>query len=183
MLKAKGYAANIAKAPLLPYAFERREPGEHDVVVDIKYCGICHTDIHQTRDEWGGGIFPMVPGHEITGIIRSVGNKVTKYQVGDRVGVGVYVDACGVCAECKSGLDQYCAKGFVPTYNGLDYQGIPTMGGYSDQYVVHEDFVLRLPANLPLDASAPLLCAGITLYSPLMYWHVGPGMKVAIIGL
>jgi len=183
VLKTQGYAALISKAPLESYSSERREPRENDVVIDIKYCGICHSDIHQARDEWGGSIFPMVPGHEITGTVVNIGNKVTKYQIGDQVGVGVFVDACRTCEQCKNGLEQYCEQGFVPTYNGRDYEGNPTMGGYSDKTVVNEDCVLRIPNNLALDAAAPLLCAGITLYSPLKHWHVGPGLKVAIVGL
>jgi uncharacterized zinc-type alcohol dehydrogenase-like protein len=187
MSKSKGYAAPNAKTPLAPYAFERREPREHDVVIDIKYCGICHSDIHQTRDEWSEyqeeSIFPMVPGHEVTGVVAAVGGKVTKYKVGDKVGVGVFVDSCRTCPECKRGLEQYCTVLTVWTYNARDAQGTPTYGGYSDKIVVDENYVLRIPDNLPLDACAPLLCAGITLYSPLKHWNAGPGKKVAIVGL
>ncbi len=176
-----------AKAPLAPYSFERRQPREHDVVIDIKYCGICHSDIHQTRDEWSDyqeeSIFPMVPGHEIAGVVTSVGKKVTKYKVGDKVGVGCFVDSCRTCAECQRGLEQYCTVQTVWTYNGRDKEGVPTYGGYSDRIVVDENYALRMPNNLPLDACAPLLCAGITLYSPLRHWHAGPGKKVAIVGL
>ena len=182
MLPTKGYAAAAAKVPLAPYDFERRELKEHDVLVDIQYCGICHSDIHQARDEWGGAIFPMVPGHEITGIVARVGSKVTKFAVGDRVGVGVFVDSCRTCVECTHGLEQYCMR-LVQTYNSREHDGTPTMGGYSDKIVVNEDYVLCLPDNMPLDASAPLLCAGITLYSPLRHWGAGPGKKVAIVGL
>jgi uncharacterized zinc-type alcohol dehydrogenase-like protein len=181
-LKTKGYAAAAPKAPLAPFSFERRAPREHDVALDIKYCGICHSDIHQVRSEWGEGIFPMVPGHEITGIVSAVGSKVTKYKVGDKVGVGCYVDSCRTCAQCKRGLEQYC-DGTVFTYNSREHDGTPTFGGYSDKIVVDEDYVLRIPKNLPLDAAAPLLCAGITLYSPLMHWQAGPGKKVAVVGL
>ena len=182
MLPTKGYAAAAAKVPLAPYDFERRELKDHDVLVDIQYCGICHSDIHQARDEWGGAIFPMVPGHEITGVVARVGSKVTKFAVGDRVGVGVFVDSCRTCVECTHGLEQYCTR-LVQTYNSREHDGTPTMGGYSDKIVVNEDYVLCLPDNMPLDASAPLLCAGITLYSPLRHWGAGPGKKVAIVGL
>lgn len=182
MLPTKGYAAAAAKVPLAPYDFERRELKDHDVLVDIQYCGICHSDIHQARDEWGGSIFPMVPGHEITGVVARVGSKVTKFAVGDRVGVGVFVDSCRTCVECTHGLEQYCTR-LVQTYNSREHDGTPTMGGYSDKIVVNEDYVLCLPDNMPLDASAPLLCAGITLYSPLRHWGAGPGKKVAIVGL
>jgi uncharacterized zinc-type alcohol dehydrogenase-like protein len=187
MSKCKGYAAAKAKAPLAPFSFERREPREHDVVIEIKYCGICHSDIHQTRDEWSEyqeeSIFPMVPGHEIAGVVSSVGSKVTKYKVGDKVGVGCFVDSCRTCLECKHGLEQYCTVQTVWTYNARDKEGAPTYGGYSDKIVVDENYVLRMPANLPLDACSPLLCAGITLYSPLKHWKAGPGKKVAIVGL
>ena len=183
MSKTRGYAAAAAKAPLGPYSFERRDPREHDVAIDIKFCGVCHSDIHQARDEWGGSIFPMVPGHEIAGIVSAVGAKTTKFQVGDRAGVGCFVDTCRTCPQCRRGLEQYCATGATWTYNGRDREGTPTMGGYSERIVVDENYALRLPRNLPLDATAPLLCAGITLYSPLMHWHAGPGRKVAIVGL
>jgi len=183
MSHAKGYAAAAAKAPLKPYSFERREPREHDVAIDIKYCGICHSDIHQARDEWGGAIFPMVPGHEIAGIVTAVGSKVTKFKVGDKVGIGCFVDSCRTCEQCKDGLEQYCAVGAVWTYNAKDKDGEPTFGGYSDKIVADENYVLRLPENLPLDAVAPLMCAGITLYSPLKHWNARPGKKVAIVGL
>jgi len=182
MLKTKAYAASASKAPLGPYSFERRDPRERDVVIDILYCGICHSDIHQARDEWGGSIFPMVPGHEIAGTVAAVGRGVTKYKVGDKVGVGCFVDSCRTCAECREGIEQYC-PGTVFTYNSREHDGTPTMGGYSERIVVDEDYVLRMPGDLPLDACAPLLCAGITLYSPLMHWHAGAGTKVAIIGL
>jgi len=183
MIKTRGYAAAAVKAPLAAYSFERREPREHDVAIDIKFCGVCHSDIHQARDEWGGSLFPMVPGHEIAGIVTAIGGKVTKYKVGDRAGVGCFVDSCRTCTQCRQGIEQYCASGAVWTYNGREHDGTPTMGGYSDKIVVNEDYVLRLPQNLPLDAAAPLLCAGITLYSPLMHWHAGTGKSVAIVGL
>ena len=187
MSKSKGYAAADAKSPLTPYSFERREPREHDIVIDIKYCGICHSDIHQTRNEWSEyldeAIFPMVPGHEIAGIVAAVGSKVTKYKVGDKVGVGCFVDSCRTCPECKQGLEQYCSVKTVWTYNARDNNDVPTYGGYSDRIVVDENYALRMPNDLPLDACAPLLCAGITLYSPLRHWKAGPGKKVAIVGL
>lgn len=183
-LQTKGYAAPRAKAPLAPFVFERREPQPHDVVIEIKYCGICHSDIHQARDEWGGSIFPMVPGHEIVGTVARVGDAVTKYKAGDRVGVGCFVDSCGTCEYCKQGLEQFCLVHTSFTYNGTERDGAtPTYGGYSERIVVNEDYVLRIPDNLPLDAAAPLLCAGITLYSPLRHWHAGPGKRVAIVGL
>jgi alcohol dehydrogenase (NADP+) len=183
MSETKGYAATSAKAPLGPFSFERREPGEKDVAIDIKFCGICHSDIHQAREEWGGAIFPMVPGHEIGGVVTAVGGKVTKFKPGDKVGVGCFVDSCRHCAQCKEGLEQYCTQGIVFTYNSKEHDGTPTYGGYSEKIVVDENYVLRMPENLPLDASAPLLCAGITMYSPLMHWHAGPGTKLAIVGL
>lgn len=182
MLPTKGYAAVAAKVPLAPYAFARRELNAHDVLIDIQYCGICHSDIHQTRDEWGGATFPMVPGHEITGVVARVGSAVTKFAVGGRVGVGVFVDSCRTCVECTHGIEQYCAR-LVQTYNSHEHDGTPTMGGYSNQIVVNQDYVLVLPDSLPLDAAAPLLCAGITLYSPLRHWQAGPGKKVAVVGL
>jgi alcohol dehydrogenase (NADP+) len=187
MSKSKGYAALTAKAPLAPYSFERREPREHDIVIEIKYCGVCHSDIHQARDGWSDyleeSIFPMVPGHEITGLVSAVGSGVTKHKVGDKVGVGCFVDSCRTCAQCQRGLEQYCSVKTVWTYNARDTEGAPTYGGYSDRIVVDENYALRMPNNLPLEACAPLLCAGITLYSPLRHWHAGPGKSVAIVGL
>lgn len=184
MIPAKGYAAAIAKAPLAPFQFDRRDAKEEDVVIDIQYCGICHSDIHQARDEWGGSIFPMVPGHEITGVVSKVGSKVTKFKIGDKVGVGCFVDSCRECEQCKAGLEQFCETGMSATYNGREQdRKTPTYGGYSNKIVVDQNYVLRIPDNLPLDAAAPLLCAGITLYSPLAHWKAGPGKKVAIIGL
>lgn len=183
MIKVQGYAAQKPKTNLGLYSFERRDPLDNDVVVDIKYCGVCHTDIHQVGDEWGGSNFPMVPGHEITGIVSRVGPKVTRYKVGDRVGVGCFVNSCRKCEPCRRNLEQYCTEGMSTTYNGVERDGTPTQGGYSNKIVVDENYVLRIPDNLPLDRSAPLLCAGITLYSPLLHWKAGPGKKVAIIGL
>ncbi len=184
MIQVHGYAAQQAKAALAPFSFERREPSDYDVVVDISYCGICHTDIHQVGDDWGGSKFPMVPGHEITGIVSQVGPKVTRYKVGDRVGVGCFVNSCRKCEPCRKNLEQYCVEGMTTTYNGIERDGkTPTQGGYSNKIVVEENYVLKIPDNLPLDKTAPLLCAGITLYSPLVHWKAGPGKKVAIIGL
>lgn len=184
MTQAKGYAAKSAKAPLEPFTFERRDPKPHDVVIDVKFCGICHSDIHQVRDEWGGSEFPMVPGHEIAGVVKRVGAKVTKFKVGDSVGVGCIVDSCRHCSHCERDLEQYCKEGMTGTYNSKERDGsAATQGGYSDHVVVDENYVLRIPKNIPLDAAAPLLCAGITLYSPLMHWKAGPGKKVAILGL
>lgn len=184
MIQAKGIAALTSKAPLTPFSFKRRDPREHDVVIDIKFSGICHSDIHQAREEWGGAIFPMVPGHEIAGVVSAVGSGVKKYKVGDHVGVGCFVDSCRTCTNCKNDLDQYCLDGMTGTYNAIERDGkTPTYGGYSDVIVVNEDYVLGIPKVLPLDKAAPLLCAGITLYSPLMHWKAGPGKKVAILGL
>lgn len=180
---ARGYAATDASLPLTPYTFERREPNDDDVVIAIKYCGICHSDIHQARNEWGGSKYPMVPGHEIAGIVTAVGAKVTKFRVGDRVGVGCFVDSCTTCAARDLDNEQYM-PGLVQTYNDVEADGkTPTQGGYSDSIVVKEGYVLSIPENLPLDAAAPLLCAGITLYSPLRHWKAGPGKKVAILGM
>nr|WP_211106202.1 NAD(P)-dependent alcohol dehydrogenase [Nitrospirillum iridis] len=179
-----GYAAYKAKEALAPFTFERRDPRDHDVVIDIQYCGICHSDVHQARDEWGGSVFPMVPGHEIAGIVTAVGSAVTKYKVGDKVGVGCFVDSCRQCEYCRQGLEQFCVQGMTGTYNALERDGKTlSQGGYSGAIVVDENYVLRIPDNLPLDAAAPLLCAGITLYSPLSHWKAGPGKKVAIVGM
>ncbi|MCA1406144.1 NAD(P)-dependent alcohol dehydrogenase [Ensifer sp. IC3342] len=183
MAIARGYAATDASKPLTPFTFERREPRDDDVVIDIKYCGVCHSDIHQARNEWGNSTFPMVPGHEIVGIVSAVGSKVTKFKVGDRAGVGCFVDSCTTCATRDLDLEHYL-PGLVGTYNSVEADGkTPTQGGYSDHIVVKEGYALSIPENLPLDAAAPLLCAGITLYSPLRHWKAGPGKKVAIVGM
>jgi uncharacterized zinc-type alcohol dehydrogenase-like protein len=182
-MKTFGYAAHSGKAPLAPYTFERREPRANDVVIEIKYCGICHSDIHTVRDEWGAKTYPLIPGHEIVGVVTRVGAGVSKHKVGDTVGVGCLVDSCRECSPCKDHLEQFCEKGMIGTYGSTDKDGTMTQGGYSSQIVVDQDFVLKMPKNLPLDAAAPLLCAGITLYSPLVHWKAGPGKKVAIIGL
>lgn len=180
---ARGYAATDASKPLTPFTFERRDPNPDDVVISIKYSGICHTDIHQARNEWGNAVYPMVPGHEIAGIVTAIGSKVTKFKVGDHVGVGCFVDSCVGCATRDFDNEQYM-PGLVFTYNGLEADGkTATQGGYSDSIVVKEGYVLAIPENLPLDASAPLLCAGVTLFSPLRHYNVGPGKKVAIIGM
>ena len=184
MIPAKGYAAIEAKSSLTPFSFKRRDLGENDVLIDIQYCGICHSDIHQVRDEWGKGVFPMVPGHEIVGVVSKIGSSVSQFKIGERVGVGCMVDSCRECEECHEGLEQYCIKGMTPTYNGKERDGSGiTQGGYSNKIVVNENFVLHIPDNLPLDASAPLLCAGITLYSPLKHWNIGLGKNIAIVGL
>ncbi|WP_326567909.1 NAD(P)-dependent alcohol dehydrogenase [Amycolatopsis rhabdoformis] len=175
-------AAPGAGQPLAPTTIERRDLRADDVLIDIAFAGICHSDIHQAREEWGGAIFPMVPGHEIAGVVAAVGVNVTKYQVGDRVGVGCMVDSCGECEYCLAGTEQFCAKGNVPTYNGVGFDGENTYGGYSRQVVVKDAFVCRIPEGIDLDVAAPLLCAGITTYSPLRQWGVGPGKKVAIVG-
>ncbi|WP_104664460.1 NAD(P)-dependent alcohol dehydrogenase [Ensifer adhaerens] len=183
MAIARGYAATDASKPLTPFTFERREPRDDDVVIEIKYCGVCHSDIHQARNEWGNSAFPMVPGHEIVGIVTAVGSKVTKFKVGDRAGVGCFVDSCTTCATRDLDLEHYM-PGLIVTYNGVEADGkTATQGGYSDHIVVKEGYVLSIPENLPLDAAAPLLCAGITLYSPLRHWKAGPGKKIAIVGM
>ncbi len=182
-METPAYAAMTAGAPLVAHTIERRELRPHDVLIDIKYSGICHSDIHQAREEWFTSIFPMVPGHEIAGIVREVGSDVTNFKPGDRVGVGVFVGACMECDNCKRGLENYCFKGFVPTYNGKDYDGEVMYGGYSSAIVVEDHYVLRIPDNMELDVAAPLLCAGITTYSPLREWGAGPGKKVGIMGL
>ncbi|MFE2142960.1 NAD(P)-dependent alcohol dehydrogenase [Streptomyces sp. NPDC059456] len=177
------YAAPAAKAPLERTTVPRRPVGEHDVLIEIKYAGICHSDIHQVGDGWGEGIYPMVPGHEIAGVVAEAGPGVTKFAVGDHVGVGCFVDSCRTCAYCLRGQEQYCVRGMTGTYNSRDEQGEPTYGGYSTHVVVDENYTVRIPDGLPLDVAAPLLCAGITLYSPLKHWQAGPGKKVAIVGL
>ncbi|WP_137134731.1 NAD(P)-dependent alcohol dehydrogenase [Rhizobium sp. FKY42] len=183
MAIAQGYAATDASKPLEFFTFERREPREDDVVIDIKFSGVCHSDIHQARNEWGNSRFPMVPGHEIAGVVTAVGPKVTRFKVGDHVGVGCFVDSCVHCQTRDVDNEQYL-PGLVQTYNDVEADGqTPTYGGYSDHIVVKEGYVLSIPDNLPLDKSAPLLCAGITLYSPLAHWKAGPGKKVAIVGM
>ena len=183
-IKTKAYAANKVGEELKPFEIQRREPGPHDVLIDIKYCGICHSDIHQARDEWGNSTFPMVPGHEIAGVVEKVGDKVTRFKVGDRVGVGCMVDSCKECDSCNEGLEQYCEKKMALTYNDFELDGVtPTYGGYSDRITVLDRFVAKIPDSLPLEKAAPLLCAGITTYSPLAHWKAGPGKSVAVVGL
>ncbi|MER7997746.1 NAD(P)-dependent alcohol dehydrogenase [Streptomyces sp. NPDC095613] len=183
MSTVAAYAAPAAKAPLERTTIERRPVGESDILIDIKFAGICHSDIHQAREGWGEAIFPMVPGHEIAGVVTEVGAGVTKYTVGDRVGVGCFVDSCRECEYCRQGLEQYCVKGNTATYNALDKNGEPTYGGYSTHVVVDENYAVRIPDSLSLDVAAPLLCAGITTYSPLRHWNAGPGKKVAVLGM
>lgn len=183
MCKTRVLSTPGAKKPFEKTTIERRELRPDDVLIDIHYSGICHSDIHSAYDEWGGGIFPMVPGHEIAGIVAAVGSEVTRFAVGDRVGVGCFVDSCGACEYCLMGEEQYCTKGVVQTYNSLDYDGNPTYGGYSQKIVVTERFVVRIPEALELSEASPLLCAGITTYSPLKHWNAGPGKKVAIVGM
>ena len=183
MTKTAAYAAVRAKAPLAPFEINRREPGPQDVVIDIQYCGVCHSDIHQVRDEWGGAIFPMVPGHEIVGTVSRVGRDVKTFKAGDRAGVGCMVNSCGVCENCKDGEEQYCTKGANYTYNSRDKNGEVTYGGYSTSIVVDQSFVLHIPESLDLAATAPLLCAGITTYSPLRHWNIGKGSKLGVMGL
>jgi uncharacterized zinc-type alcohol dehydrogenase-like protein len=177
------YATPAAKAPFEKTTIERREVGPRDVRIEIKYAGICHSDIHTGRDEWGAAAYPLVPGHEIAGIVAEVGAEVTTHAVGDRVGVGCLVNSCRQCEHCRRGLEQYCLGRSVGTYNDVDVDGTQTAGGYSKEIVVDEHFVLRIPAGLELDVAAPLLCAGITMFSPLNHWSCGPGKKVAIVGL
>jgi alcohol dehydrogenase (NADP+) len=183
MLASQGYAAPAAKSPLGPFKFERRDPGPHDVQIEILYCGVCHSDLHQVEDEWSHGIFPMVPGHEIVGRVTKVGAHVKGFKPGDLAGVGCMVDSCRTCASCGEGLEQYCENGFVGTYNARFKDGTPTYGGYSNNIVVDEAFTLRISPKLDLAATAPLLCAGITTWSPLRHWKVGKGQKVGVVGL
>ncbi|MCH4195460.1 MAG: NAD(P)-dependent alcohol dehydrogenase [Serratia liquefaciens] len=178
------YAAHDAKSALVPFDYMPRTLRDHDVQIKVLFCGVCHSDLHQARNEWSNTLFPVVPGHEIVGRVSAVGNHVSRYQVGDLVGVGCMVDSCRSCPSCDEGLEQYCENGFTGTYNGEDRQtGATTYGGYSTDMVVDQDFVLRVPENLDPAGVAPLLCAGITTYSPLRQWGAGPGKKVGIVGL
>ena len=183
MTSTPALSAPSVGAALEQTTIERRALGKRDVLIDIKFCGICHSDIHQVKDEWGGSIFPMVPGHEIAGVISEVGSAVSDFSVGDRVGVGCLVDSCEECEYCLAGEEQFCTKNAVPTYNGRGYDGEPTFGGYSRQVVVKDRFVVNIPDSLDLECAAPLLCAGITTYVPLKHWHVGEGTKLAVIGM
>ncbi|MGH3959851.1 NAD(P)-dependent alcohol dehydrogenase [Mycobacterium sp.] len=184
MSTVSAYAATSATEPLTKTTITRRDPGPHDVAIEIKFAGICHSDIHTVKAEWGQPNYPVVPGHEIAGVVTAVGAEVTGHKVGDRVGVGCFVDSCRECSSCLAGLQQYCTGGgMITTYNNVGRDGQPTYGGYSQAIVVDENYVLRIPDALPLDAAAPLLCAGVTLYSPLRHWNAGPGKRVAVIGL
>lgn len=183
MIPVKGYATHSPNSPLVPFSFERRELGSHDVLIKIMYAGICHSDIHQARNEWKDSQYPMVPGHEIAGIVEKVGSDVTKHKIGDSVGVGCMVNACRTCAQCRKGDEQFCVNHTVYTYNSTENDlKTPTYGGYSTHIVVHEDFVLRVPRNLDFKCVAPLLCAGITTYSPLKHWKVTKDTRLGVIG-
>jgi uncharacterized zinc-type alcohol dehydrogenase-like protein len=180
----RGYAATSASSPLGLFHFVRRDPRENDVVIEVLYSGVCHSDLHTARNDWGGTVYPTVPGHEIVGRVIAVGSAVTRFQVGDAVGVGCMVDSCQHCSACVKGWEQYCENGMTGTYNSTDrVDGSATQGGYSEHIVVRQEFVLKIPQTLDLKAAAPLLCAGITTWSPLRHWKVGPGSKVAVVGL
>ncbi len=184
MSRTKAFAALTPSTPLVPYELERREPGPADVVIDLAFCGVCHSDLHQVRDEWGGALFPMVPGHEMVGTVSRVGAAVKRFKVGDRAGVGCMVDSCRTCDSCKQDLEQFCQKGAAFSYNGTEMdRKTPTFGGYSKQVVVTEAFALRISPKLDLAATAPLLCAGITTWSPLRHWKAGKGQRVGVVGL
>lgn len=183
-MKVLGYAAKMPTAPLAPFTFDRREPRPDDVVIEILYCGVCHSDLHQARNDWGFSEYPIVPGHEVIGRVASVGDSVTKFKVGDLAGIGCMVDSCRECNPCQQGLEQYCEEGNVQTYNGHDrHDHQPTYGGYSQTIIASEAFVLHIPQGIDLKGVAPLLCAGITTWSPLRHWNIGKGSKVAVVGL
>lgn len=182
--KVRAYAATARTSPLAPYTLARRTPRRDDVAIDILYCGVCHSDLHTVRNDWGWTAYPIVPGHEIVGRVAGVGADVTKFRIGDLVGVGCMVDSCGHCEACEEGYEQHCLEGMTGTYGGVDrIDGTPTQGGYAEAIVVKEDFVLHVPENLDLKGTPPLLCAGITTWSPLRNWNAGPGQKVAVVGL
>jgi uncharacterized zinc-type alcohol dehydrogenase-like protein len=184
MLNMIGYAAQNPQSKLAPFNFQRREVGKNDILIEILFCGVCHSDIHQARDEWGGAIFPMVPGHEIVGKVIKLGKSVKGFKIGDPVGVGCFVGSCGKCPHCKTHQENYCDRKFVPTYNGTEMDDkTPTYGGYSNQIVVDQHFAFKIPKNLDLASAAPLLCAGITTWSPLKHWKVGKGHKLGVMGL
>ncbi|MGA9492175.1 MAG: NAD(P)-dependent alcohol dehydrogenase [Mycobacterium sp.] len=183
MSTVSAYAATDPSGHLTKTTIERRDPGPHDVAIDIKFAGICHSDIHTVKAEWGKPKYPVVPGHEIAGVVTAVGSEVSKHKVGDHVGVGCMVNSCGHCSSCTAGLEQYCKNGATFTYNAIDKDGTATQGGYSQAVVVNENFVVRIPDSIPLDLAAPLLCAGITLFSPLRHWKAGADTRLAIIGL
>ena len=183
-MKSRGLAALRASEKLTRFEFDRRDLQAHDVAIDIAFAGICHSDIHQAREEWGPALFPMVPGHEIAGTVTAIGSAVTKFSIGDSIGVGVFIDSCRTCASCLAGLQQYCETGMTGTYNTLERDGTTVAyGGYSNNFVINEDYAVHISGNLPLSGVAPLLCAGITLYSPLKTWRAGPGMRVGVMGL
>lgn len=183
-MKVLGYAAKTPTAPLAPFTFDRREPRPDDVVIEILYCGVCHSDLHQARNDWGFSEYPIVPGHEVIGRVASVGDSVTKFKVGDLAGIGCMVDSCRECNPCQQGLEQYCEEGNVQTYNGHDrHDHQPTYGGYSQTIIASEAFALHIPQGIDLKGAAPLLCAGITTWSPLRHWNIGKGSKVAVVGL
>lgn len=183
-LTTAAYAAQSPTTALAPFTIERREPGTNEVLIDIKYCGVCHSDLHQVRDEWGGSLFPMVPGHEIVGLVKQIGPGVTKFKVGDRVGIGCFVDSCRQCSACLDGEEQMCEKGASFTYNSLEQDKVTrTFGGYSTQITADEKYVVSVPESIPFAAAAPLLCAGITTYSPLKHFGIKPGDKVGVVGL
>ncbi|VEJ56454.1 NAD(P)-dependent alcohol dehydrogenase [Pragia fontium] len=183
-IKVLGYAAQSAEAPLAPFEFTRRDPRPDDVVMEVLYCGVCHSDLHQARSDWSGSVYPMVPGHEVIGRVTAVGKDVTKFKPGDFAGIGCMVDSCRECQPCQHDLEQYCEQGSVLTYNGIDrHDHRPTYGGYSQSIVASQDFVLKVPNGMDLKSAAPLLCAGITTWSPLRHWNVGQGSKVAVVGL
>jgi uncharacterized zinc-type alcohol dehydrogenase-like protein len=183
-MKTNGYAALASKKPLEPFEFERREVGDLDIGFTVKYAGICHSDIHQAREEWGPALFPMVPGHEIVGIVTQVGSKVQKFKIGDRIGVGVFIDSCKTCDNCLRGFEHFCREGMTATYNAMERDGKTiAFGGYSNYFVINERYAVRISESLDLAGTAPLLCAGITLYSPIRHWRVSPGMQVGVMGL
>jgi alcohol dehydrogenase (NADP+) len=183
-MKTRGYAALNAKAELIPYEFSRRELGPHDVALDISFAGVCHSDIHQVNEDWGPSLFPMVPGHEIVGIVTAVGDSAKKFKVGERIGVGTFVDSCRTCDACTAGLEQYCEEGNTQTYNGRERDGTSIcFGGYSNVFVVDENYAVHVADSLDIEGVAPLMCAGITLYSPLKHWGASSGSKVGIVGL
>jgi uncharacterized zinc-type alcohol dehydrogenase-like protein len=183
-MKSRGLAVDNATSPLKTFEFDRREVGPHDVALDVKFTGICHSDIHTARGEWGSVLYPLVPGHEVAGVVTAIGSSVSKFKVGDLIGVGVFVDSCRKCPNCLQGLQNYCLEGMTGTYNSKERDGkSETRGGYSNKFVINEDYAVHIPSNLPLEGVAPLLCAGITLYSPIKHWNVGPKTKVAVMGL
>ena len=183
-MQSRGIAVMKPKAPLEKFTFKRRDLRPRDVALEIAYAGICHSDIHQTREEWGSALFPMVPGHEIVGIVTAIGKEVTKFGIGEKIGVGVFIDSCRTCVNCKKGLEQYCVEGMTGTYNTLERDGkTVAYGGYSDTFVIDQDYAVHVPSNLDMAGVAPLLCAGITLYSPLKHWGATKGTRVGVMGL